>query len=171
MEFGGSRFVVTGHITSWYHTIISTPQFGGKKFKIEIDSSIWREEIQNRNLLLDLAGRNSKQKSTPRFGGKKKSSLFILHHSSTTLHSTTKQHSLPPCWPPQSPPLSSLSLPQQHSCRQSPQRYHHYRHMERHEQSRLLLDMTIPDATTVNNRVSRDGGSNSNILWAIASSP
>ena len=28
--------------------------FGGKKFKIEIDSSIWREEIQNG--LLDLAG-------------------------------------------------------------------------------------------------------------------
>jgi hypothetical protein len=38
----------------------STRQFGGKKFKIEIDSSIWREEIQNRNRLLDLAGRNSK---------------------------------------------------------------------------------------------------------------
>jgi ferritin-like protein len=35
-------------------------RFGGKKFKIEIDSSIWREEIQNRNQLLDLAGRNSK---------------------------------------------------------------------------------------------------------------
>ena len=30
------------------------------KFKqIEIDSSIWREEIQNRNRILDLAGRNS----------------------------------------------------------------------------------------------------------------
>ena len=28
-------------------------RFGGKKFKIEIDSSIWREEIQNRNRLLD----------------------------------------------------------------------------------------------------------------------
>jgi hypothetical protein len=37
-------------------------RFGGKKFKIEIDSSIWREEIQNRNRLLDLAGRNSKNK-------------------------------------------------------------------------------------------------------------
>ena len=36
------------------------PRFGGKKFKIEIDSSIWREAIQNRNRLLDLAGRNSK---------------------------------------------------------------------------------------------------------------
>ena len=35
-------------------------QFGGKKFKIEIDSSIWREEIQNRNRLVDLAGKNSK---------------------------------------------------------------------------------------------------------------
>ena len=33
---------------------------GGKEFKIEIDSSIWREGIQNRNRLLDLAGRNSK---------------------------------------------------------------------------------------------------------------
>ena len=31
-------------------------RFGGKKFKIEIDSSIWREEIQNRNRILDLAG-------------------------------------------------------------------------------------------------------------------
>ena len=30
----------------------------------------WREEIQNRNRLLDLAGRNSKKKSTRRFGGK-----------------------------------------------------------------------------------------------------
>jgi len=31
--------------------------FGGKEFKIEIDSSIWREGIQNRkNRLLDLAG-------------------------------------------------------------------------------------------------------------------
>ena len=27
--------------------------------KIEIDSSIWREEMQNRNRLLDLAGRNT----------------------------------------------------------------------------------------------------------------
>ena len=26
-------------------------EFGGKKFKIEIDSSIWREEIQNRHSL------------------------------------------------------------------------------------------------------------------------
>jgi hypothetical protein len=34
---------------------------GGKKSAIEIDSSIiWRKEIQNRNRLLDLAGRNSK---------------------------------------------------------------------------------------------------------------
>jgi hypothetical protein len=33
-------------------------RFGGKKFKIEIDSSIWREEIQNRNRLVNLAGRN-----------------------------------------------------------------------------------------------------------------
>jgi hypothetical protein len=33
----------------------STPRFGGKKFKIKIVSSIWREEIQNRNRLLDLA--------------------------------------------------------------------------------------------------------------------
>ncbi len=31
-----------------------------EKIQIEIDSSIWREEIQNRNRLLDLAGRNSK---------------------------------------------------------------------------------------------------------------
>jgi hypothetical protein len=31
--------------------------FGGKKFKIEIDSSIWREEIQNRNRLLDFGGK------------------------------------------------------------------------------------------------------------------
>ena len=43
----------------------SIPRIGGKKFKIEkfkieIDSSIWREEIQNRYRLLDLAGRNSK---------------------------------------------------------------------------------------------------------------
>ena len=30
-------------------SIFSTRQFGGKKFKIEIDSAIWREEIQNRN--------------------------------------------------------------------------------------------------------------------------
>ena len=31
----------------------------------------WREEIQNRNRLVDLAGRNSKKKnSTGRFGGK-----------------------------------------------------------------------------------------------------
>ena len=29
MEFGGSRFVVTGHITSWYHTITS-PTASGK---------------------------------------------------------------------------------------------------------------------------------------------
>ena len=36
-----------------------TSRFGGKKFKIEIDSSIWREEIQNRNRLLDLAGRKN----------------------------------------------------------------------------------------------------------------
>jgi hypothetical protein len=35
---------------------IDSSIFGGKKFKIEIDSSIWREEIQNRNRLLDLAG-------------------------------------------------------------------------------------------------------------------
>ena len=27
-----------------------------EKIQIEIDSSIWREEIQNRNRLLDLAG-------------------------------------------------------------------------------------------------------------------
>ncbi len=33
---------------------------GQRKFKIEIDSSTWREEIQNRNRLLDLAGRKSK---------------------------------------------------------------------------------------------------------------
>ena len=34
-----------------------TPQFGGKKFKLEIDSSIWREEIGNRNRLVNnLAG-------------------------------------------------------------------------------------------------------------------
>ncbi len=30
-----------------------TPQFGGKKFKIEIEPSIWREEIQSRNRTLD----------------------------------------------------------------------------------------------------------------------
>jgi hypothetical protein len=48
---------------------------GGKKFKIEIDSSIWREEIPkkkirlviwredigNRNRLLDLAGRHRQE--------------------------------------------------------------------------------------------------------------
>jgi hypothetical protein len=38
---------------------------GGKKSKIEIDSSIWREEIQNRNRLLDLAGRIEKSGKTP----------------------------------------------------------------------------------------------------------
>ena len=31
-----------------------------ERSKIEIDPSIWREEIQNRNRLLNLAGRNSK---------------------------------------------------------------------------------------------------------------
>ena len=31
--------------------------FGGKKSAIEIDSSIWREEIGNGNLLGNLAGR------------------------------------------------------------------------------------------------------------------
>jgi hypothetical protein len=36
----------------------STRQFGGKKSEIEIDSSIWREEIGNRNRLVDLAGSN-----------------------------------------------------------------------------------------------------------------
>ena len=35
------------------HFVCST-RIGGKKFKIEIDSSIWREEIQNRNRLLDI---------------------------------------------------------------------------------------------------------------------
>ena len=39
---------------------LSTRRFGGKKFKIEIDSSFWRGEIQNRNRLVVLAGRNSK---------------------------------------------------------------------------------------------------------------
>ena len=34
---------------------------GGKKFKIEIDYSIWREEIQNRNRLVNLAGRKVRQ--------------------------------------------------------------------------------------------------------------
>ena len=43
-----------------------------KKFKIEIDSLIWREEIGNRNRLLDLAGRNRQEKLSPHyFGGKK----------------------------------------------------------------------------------------------------
>jgi hypothetical protein len=46
------------------HSDATRQFFGGKKFKkkfkIEIDSSIWREEIQNRNRLLDLAGRNCK---------------------------------------------------------------------------------------------------------------
>ena len=32
--------------------IANMPAFGGKKFKIEIDSSIWREDIPNRNRLL-----------------------------------------------------------------------------------------------------------------------
>jgi hypothetical protein len=37
----------------------STRQFGGKKSAIEIDLSIfWREEIGNRNRLVNLAGRN-----------------------------------------------------------------------------------------------------------------
>ena len=36
----------------------SAHRFGGKKFKIEIDSTIWREEIQNINRLHDFAGRN-----------------------------------------------------------------------------------------------------------------
>jgi hypothetical protein len=39
------------HQREWYHS--------RKKF-IEIDTSIWREEIQNRNQLVNLAGRNSK---------------------------------------------------------------------------------------------------------------
>ena len=37
---------------------IERGQFGGKKSAIEIDSSIWREEIGNRNRLVNLAGRN-----------------------------------------------------------------------------------------------------------------
>jgi hypothetical protein len=54
---------VHGH---WSHhgTIKSAPQFSGKKFKIEIDSSIWREEIQNRNRLLNLAGRKNRHSSS-----------------------------------------------------------------------------------------------------------
>ena len=36
--------------------------FGGKKSAIEIDSSIWREEIVNRNRLVNLAGRNCKNR-------------------------------------------------------------------------------------------------------------
>ncbi len=42
---------------------VGSTRIGGKKFKIEIDSSIWREEIQNRNRLLDLAGRNRSRNS------------------------------------------------------------------------------------------------------------
>jgi hypothetical protein len=40
------------------------PRFGGKKSAIEIDQSIWREEIGNRNRLDNLAGRNSKRYET-----------------------------------------------------------------------------------------------------------
>ncbi len=54
---------------SWFMVEDCINLFGGKKFKIEIDSSIWREEVQNRNRLLDLAGRNSK---SPRCCGGKK---------------------------------------------------------------------------------------------------
>ena len=37
---------------------IDSSNIGGKKSAIEIDSSIWREVIGNRNRLLNLAGRN-----------------------------------------------------------------------------------------------------------------
>jgi hypothetical protein len=51
---------------------------GGKKSAIEIDSSIWREEIGNRNRLVNnLAGRKS-DKPTPRFGGFKLNSTSVL---------------------------------------------------------------------------------------------
>ena len=52
-----SVIVVVGHVMGRNRQ--STRQFGGKKSAIEIiDSSIWREEICNRNRTLDLAGRN-----------------------------------------------------------------------------------------------------------------
>jgi hypothetical protein len=38
--------------------MVSAVFFDGKKSEIEMDSSIWREEIGNRHGLLDLAGRN-----------------------------------------------------------------------------------------------------------------
>jgi hypothetical protein len=37
--------------------------FGGKKFKIEIDSSIWREEIQNRNRNMHITNHPSPSSS------------------------------------------------------------------------------------------------------------
>jgi hypothetical protein len=58
--------------------------FGGKKFKIEIDSWIWREEIQNRNRLLNLAGRNRQQKST--------SYRYDNRHPSPSTITITRRH-------------------------------------------------------------------------------
>jgi hypothetical protein len=44
---------------------VDCSRFGGKKSAIDIDSSIWREEIGNRNRLFHLAGRNSLPNHAP----------------------------------------------------------------------------------------------------------
>jgi hypothetical protein len=62
-----------------------TPGFGGKKLKIEIDSSIWRETLLKLN-------------SSPRFGGKLTServsslitTITIQHHHSPSPITITK---------------------------------------------------------------------------------
>jgi hypothetical protein len=49
--------------------------------------SIWREEIGNRNRLVNLAGRN-RQKSTRQFGGKKSAIEIVILHllSAASIH-------------------------------------------------------------------------------------
>jgi hypothetical protein len=55
--------------------------------------SIWREEIGNRNRLVNLAGRN-RQKSTRQFGGKKSAIEIVILHllSAASIHPSYLLH-------------------------------------------------------------------------------
>ncbi len=59
--FGGSLVTYWNSLNLDLRKIEIDSSIWREEFKIEIDSSIWREEIQNRNRLLDLAERQHNQ--------------------------------------------------------------------------------------------------------------